>query len=306
MPPSTQVTDSDGTQRETYHLPRDAAETIRLNAQHHALVHRTGWLLHPKIEESISKITRPQVADVACGTGIWALEVAEKFPATLITGLDVSTKQFPPQWSWPDNGKLEMLDLLGEIPPQYRGKFDVVHCRFLLAAGPMVDPKLWADAFSKLLKPGGWLQWQEMTYPTSTRFEPVRVGPATVKTYTEIPILTEGIAEVGNLAYKCAPVPRFGEWMKENTTFQHIEHLDMVPSPQHARYETHVICAGVFSGATSRLQTPGLGDATRERLREDQAMPDRIAAAGALCAYRLGLCIARSPRSHEVDSHVNC
>lgn len=132
-----------------------------------------------------------------------------------------------------------------------------------------------------------------MGYPLSTRFEPVRDGA--VKTYAKIPDLMEGIAKVALLEYKCAPVSGFGVWMDQNTSFQSVEQIDMVPSPRHARSGSQVICAAMRNGASQILQFQRLDEATRDKLEGDQTMPDKITAAGALCAFRLGLCIARAP-----------
>lgn len=277
-----------------YFLPRGVDEITRLNAQHYALVHRQGWLLHPKIQRSISDVTRPQIADVACGSGVWAFEFADKYPASIVTGLDVSDRQYPPRWTWPDNATLDSLDLAGEVPSEYRAKFDVVHCRYLLMSGPAVDPKVFVDAFSKLLKPGGWLQWEEIPYPPGSAFQPVQNGGAATKDYTEMPVLFDTIAKVASIEYKCAPLNRFEEWMKENSTFQNIEQIVMAPSPQNARLENSAIRGGILGAVSTMSQIDGVDDATKEGLKEDALIFTRREEAGALCAYRYVICLARA------------
>lgn len=149
-----------------YKLHRDNRESLRLTTQHYCLTERQGWLLHPEIECALSKIENPQIVDVATGTGIWAVDAARKYPSADVVGLDISDQQYPPAWTWPENIDFSTLDLLGEVPIHLQGKFDVVHCRLLLAAGPLVDKSIFIDRFSKLLKPGGWLQWDELSWPT--------------------------------------------------------------------------------------------------------------------------------------------
>lgn len=148
-----------------YKLHRDNRESLRLTTQHYCLTERQGWLLHPEIESALSKIENPQIVDVATGTGIWAIDAARKYPSADVVGLDISDAQYPPMWTWSENLDFGLLDLLEEVPEQLQGKFDVVHCRLLLAAGPSVDKSIFIDCFSKLLKPGGWLQWDELAWP---------------------------------------------------------------------------------------------------------------------------------------------
>lgn len=58
-----------------------------------------------------------------------------------------------------------LFDLLDEVPDHLQNKFDVLHVRLLLGAGPAVDKSVFIDCFSKMLKPGGWLQWDELAWP---------------------------------------------------------------------------------------------------------------------------------------------
>lgn len=149
-----------------YKLFRDGRESIRLTVQHYSLTDKQGgWLLHPRIQSAIANIPSPQIADVATGTGIWAIEVANRMPHACVTGLDISAAQFCPQWTWPSNCSFDLYDLLEDVPIALQGTFDVVHVRLLLSAGPGVDKSIFIDRFQKLLKPSGWLQWDELAYP---------------------------------------------------------------------------------------------------------------------------------------------
>lgn len=160
-----------------YKLHRDNRESLRLTSQHYCLTERQGWLLHPDIEAALSRTQNPQILDVATGNGIWAVDAARKYPSAKIVGLDISDAQYPPTWTWPENLDFGILDLLQDVPLHLQGKFDVVHCRLLLAAGPSVDKSIFIDRFSKLLKPGGWLQWDELSWPT--KYLVIPPSPAT-------------------------------------------------------------------------------------------------------------------------------
>lgn len=148
-----------------YYLPRNAAELIRLTAQHYVASMRIGYLLHPEIAEHISKISEPRIADAACGPGLWALHVAERYADSQVTALDVSNKLFPEVDLRPCNVEFGIVDLLDvHRTPQYLCKFDVVHVRLLLASARLAEPQQWLRGLQAMLKPGGYLQWEDTAY----------------------------------------------------------------------------------------------------------------------------------------------
>ena len=90
--------------------------------------------------------------DIGTGTGIWAIEMADKYPNAQITGTDLSPIQpelVPPncifeiddatlEWTWP------------------RNHFDFVYIREMF--GSVVDwPGLLREAY-KCTKPGGYVE----------------------------------------------------------------------------------------------------------------------------------------------------
>ncbi|BCS09984.1 hypothetical protein ALUC_30801A [Aspergillus luchuensis] len=58
-------------------------------------------------------------------------------PSVQLHGFDISEAQYPPKHMWPRNVKLELLDAFKNVPPTLVGQYDV------------------------LLKPGGYIQWEE-------------------------------------------------------------------------------------------------------------------------------------------------
>lgn len=161
--PDTEVATTHGDT--DYKLGRDSQESIRLTAQHYCLVARQGFLLHPVVADAVSRIPNPRIVDVATGNGVWAAEVARRYPDTSVLGLDISDAQYSPRYTWTENLEFDLYDLLQEIPSHLLGQFDVVHVRLILSAGPNVDKTLFINRFHKLLRPGGWLQWDDLTYP---------------------------------------------------------------------------------------------------------------------------------------------
>lgn len=123
-----------------------------------------GWNLHPTIAEFVkSSVQEVLIADFACGNGIWTMEESRNHAKTTqIQGFDLSDTMFPNSRSLPENVKFEVLDARKSVPAHLCGHFDVVHCRLILGAVRNGDPSAFMKTFVNLLKPGGWLQWDEV------------------------------------------------------------------------------------------------------------------------------------------------
>lgn len=145
-----------------YNLPRDHAESSRLTSQHYHLTARQGYILHPNITASLPP--NPAILDIATGNGIWACDLARNLPDATITGLDVSDAQFFPPSTLPRNVSLGKYDILTDVPEIYTRKFDVVHVRLLLPAGPTIDWKEYVAKLGQFLKPGGWMQLDDLGF----------------------------------------------------------------------------------------------------------------------------------------------
>jgi hypothetical protein len=57
--------------------------------------------------------------------------------------------------------QLEVLDASKPLPEELRGQFDVVHIRLLQSVILNDDPGWVISHCKELLKPGGYLQWEE-------------------------------------------------------------------------------------------------------------------------------------------------
>ncbi|KAH8929562.1 S-adenosyl-L-methionine-dependent methyltransferase [Atractiella rhizophila] len=92
-----------------YALPNDDEEQRRLDIQHTFVK----MVLEGKNYPS-GTIQDPQtIVDVACGTGIWAMEMAEEFPNAAVHGVDISDIQ--PKDA-PSNVKWHTLDACKGLP----------------------------------------------------------------------------------------------------------------------------------------------------------------------------------------------
>ncbi|KAF8248364.1 S-adenosyl-L-methionine-dependent methyltransferase [Wilcoxina mikolae CBS 423.85] len=102
-------------------------------------------------------IKNPQrIMDVGTGTGIWAIDVADKFPETEVIGVDLSPIQ--PQWV-PPKCKFEVDDAEQEWPYP-SNTFDFVHARNIVQ-GISDWPKLMSEVF-RCTKPGGYVELAEL------------------------------------------------------------------------------------------------------------------------------------------------
>jgi SAM-dependent methyltransferase len=136
-----------------YEFPNDELELDRLDLQHHLYYLRLeGKLFLAPVSDS------PQnVLDVGTGTGIWAIEFAERYPSASVIGTDLSPTQ--PQFV-PPNVQFEVDD--SSDTWTFARKFDFIHCRQLHMA--LDEKRLFRQSFDAL-NPGGWLEIKEVASP---------------------------------------------------------------------------------------------------------------------------------------------
>lgn len=102
----------------------------------------------------LSRTRPPQIVDLApgTGTGIWATDIADKFPHAQVIGTDLSPVGPGMQ---PDNVTFEIDDCCSEwvYPDDH---FDFIHIRGLF--GSIADwPRLYREAF-RHVRPGGYIE----------------------------------------------------------------------------------------------------------------------------------------------------
>ncbi|KUI59769.1 hypothetical protein VP1G_07000 [Cytospora mali] len=147
------------TKSNDYLLGRDFHASTRLYMQHWMWRRKFGFLLHPKIP--VNEDQDIQIADVACGTGIWLIDLAKEIPKATLDGFDISTKQFPHRNWLPPQVRLHELNAMGPMPKDLLGRYDIVHVGLVVLLVSGGDPSILVNNLLSLLKPGGYLQWNE-------------------------------------------------------------------------------------------------------------------------------------------------
>ncbi|KAJ5150915.1 uncharacterized protein N7482_010167 [Penicillium canariense] len=103
-----------------------------------------------------------KVAEIGTGTGMWLLDLASQLPESVqLDGFDLSEEQFPARYIWPANVTFDKLDAFGDVPDHLANKYDVVHLRFWCCIVRNNDPTRLIRHAAGLLKPGGYLQWED-------------------------------------------------------------------------------------------------------------------------------------------------
>ena len=146
-----------------YMLGRNYAAASRLNLQHYLWKESLQFNLHP----SIPIPPEARIADVATGTAIWPIDVAREHPTVQLDCFDINISQAPPKPWLPPNIRLKTWDVYDNVPEQMTGKYDIVHVRLLSLVVQKKGPRLILQNLLRMLKPGGYIQWDELNYPGS-------------------------------------------------------------------------------------------------------------------------------------------
>ena len=133
-----------------YAFPNDEDELDRMDLEHHI------WLLLLG-ENHLAPLIEPQkILDLGTGTGLWAIQIADKFPTAHVTGTDLSPVQprlVPPNCEF-------VVDDFEQDWIHADNTFDFIHGRLLLAS--VTDyPRLFQRAFAAT-KPGGYLEFHDI------------------------------------------------------------------------------------------------------------------------------------------------
>jgi ubiquinone/menaquinone biosynthesis C-methylase UbiE len=141
-----------------YVFPKDVAEGGRLDLQHHLLKVAAGKNYRAPIRQPRA------ILDVACGTGIWAREMAQQFKRAQVIGFDIdrtpleaALARLGPGGMFPKNFEFLEADALQRFPFEDE-QFDFTHARFI---SPFVPIARWPHVVAEMVrvtKRGGYVE----------------------------------------------------------------------------------------------------------------------------------------------------
>ncbi|KAF9919674.1 hypothetical protein FBU30_010673 [Linnemannia zychae] len=139
-----------------YMLPNDLTEIDRLDAQHYIV----RYIFQGNCSVKLDRNAPLKILDVATGTGVWVLEMAQEFPNAEIHGVDLSPIYPSPETSTkfiPPNCHFQLCNVLDGLPfPD--NYFDFVHQRLLVYAFTPTQRRQVNIELLRVLKPSGYIQ----------------------------------------------------------------------------------------------------------------------------------------------------
>ncbi|KFY50467.1 hypothetical protein V495_00267 [Pseudogymnoascus sp. VKM F-4514 (FW-929)] len=135
-----------------YLMPNDEKEQDRMDMIYHSL--------RLMFEDRLffAPVKNPQrIADMATGTGIWAIDVGDQYEAAEVIGIDLSPIQ--PNWV-PPNVQFRVDDI--DKDWMFEHPLDLIHSRICSGLAIRDWPRYLRECM-KFLKPGGWVEAQEFS-----------------------------------------------------------------------------------------------------------------------------------------------
>lgn len=152
-------------------------------------------------------------------------------------GLDTSDTLFPPRQTWPKSCTFDVWNILDEVPERYVGKFDIVHARLLLSfliPKPAAAREQALRNMAKLVKPGGWLQWQE---PPPPIFSEVNFHDDGTCTFQKEPTPPEAAVAKHMPSVHAPWIHDIADLVKSVTGFEEVKSYYPPPKREFLRYE---------------------------------------------------------------------
>ncbi|ORY95689.1 hypothetical protein BCR43DRAFT_493435 [Syncephalastrum racemosum] len=107
----------------------------------------------------LKHIVEPRVLDIACGTGIWVLEMCSDFPRAQLYGIDISAMY--PGTIKPPNAHFMQGDVRDGLPfPD--AHFDYIHMQLVYNCFSRSESDRLLREIKRVLKPGGYVEFREV------------------------------------------------------------------------------------------------------------------------------------------------
>lgn len=146
-----------------YVMPKDKIEGDRLNLQHHLLKVAASGNYRAPLRQAPRAIL-----DVACGTGIWARELAAQYPRARVVGfdydrtpLDRALEVLGPGDQFPTNFRFVEANMFERFPFE-DGEFDYTFSRFLVVATPTDKWSHITREMLRVTRQGGYVEMVDM------------------------------------------------------------------------------------------------------------------------------------------------
>ena len=143
-------------------MPKDEREGDRLNLQHHLLKVAAQGNYRAPLRQVRA------ILDVACGTGIWAREMAQAFPDARVVGFDYDRSPLEralavlgPSGQFPSNFRFVEANMFERFPFENEA-FDYTFSRFLVVATPTDKWPHIAREMARVTRPGGYVEMVDM------------------------------------------------------------------------------------------------------------------------------------------------
>ncbi|KAL1986118.1 hypothetical protein VTN96DRAFT_7015 [Rasamsonia emersonii] len=152
---------TNGDTQDRYILQRNYHASARLNLQTYLWRDSLGYIIHPSVPPLKADA---RVADVGTGTGIWLTQLNRELnrDSVRLDGFDIDISQCPRQEWMPSNIHFQQWDAVQPPPAELHGQFDLVHLRLVMIGIANEDLAKVVANLALLLKPGGYLQWEEI------------------------------------------------------------------------------------------------------------------------------------------------
>lgn len=155
-----------------YMLDRGYTAASRLNYQFYLWKESLQFNLHPSIHLPKNDSTPLRIADVATGSGIWLFDLlrdpaVNRYRSLQLDGFDIDLKNAPVTDWLPPTITLREFNIFDELPNDLVGQYDVVHMRLLVLVVQKSNPLPIIEKVFQMLKPGGYIQWDDLNYPDS-------------------------------------------------------------------------------------------------------------------------------------------
>ncbi|KAI8970867.1 S-adenosyl-L-methionine-dependent methyltransferase [Pilobolus umbonatus] len=140
----------------------------QMTIQHWALKYVLEGLYRSPVHTLLEKGIK--VVDAGCGPATWTFEMAETYPTSSFTGLDISFVF--PETIRPVNVDFSICNITKEIPLE-DNSIDYYHQRLLVAGLTEDDMRAALRNAYRVLKPGGYIELGEVNFETLENMGPI-------------------------------------------------------------------------------------------------------------------------------------